>query len=303
MNDGSPTLRKTPQSEGCTCDPDGDEILFDRNGGLDAVGFMPDKEGETISYLPGMRPTSFSSYPAELASATATSTRVLTTATVRVSTFSVNNSTIKGSQTGATTPLSSASTPTFTSTVSGMSGGYVSSDGPYTGLSHSAVAGISVGSCAAGVILIIGGFLLWRHRKQKQAVDQSTEKDFERNSASPDDNSAILGFSEADSRTSTYAETKSELPGSPVTANTSQRDSLASQRSQPQPPSPLSKEQYYYRPFRYQPANGFDNIQELPTQERTAYTQTGSRLSSLENAVTNAGRQHNGNNDIHELPG
>lgn len=202
-----------------------------------------------------------------------------------------------------TTPLSSASTPTFTSTVSGMSGGYVSSDGPYTGLSHSAVAGISVGSCAAGVILIIGGFLLWRHRKQKQAVDQSTEKDFERNSASPDDNSAILGFSEADSRTSTYAGTKSELPGSPVTANTSQRDSLASQRSQPQPPSPLSKEQYYYRPFRYQPANGFDNIQELPTQERTAYTQTGSRLSSLENAVTNAGRQHNGNNDIHELPG
>lgn len=272
-------------------------MLFDRGGGLDAVGFMPLSEGETISFLPGMKPSVFSSYPTELAATTTSSVRTLASPTVRPSTSSNNSSTVVGAQTSAVSSISSSSS---TSSSTSRAFGSPTVSMPH-GLSQGAIAGISIGSCTAGILFVAAGFLFFRYRKQRRDSQQDPHKEIKANLSTSDNTSAVPGFSEADSRVSSYTEGKSELPGSPVTAP-SQRESMLSQQSGPQSPSSSSKEQYY-RPFRYQPADGMHGIQELSNPERPQWAQTGSGTYGPIHGHSRAGDIHNSKNNLHELPG
>ena len=295
-NDRSNTVPESDcqDCQGCTCTLDGrspDQELFNAPKGLVAWGSLPDEPGGKIEWLPGINAQNTGSS----SSSSASSTRTMISATTRSDTSSA---------TTASTDQSisrSFSAPSATSSVydSGSFAGSI--DSANTAISPGAISGIVIGVMSG--LALLGIYFTWMRKKRERAKQNGDETlpnekniNEENTDLSAENDSIVKGYYEAGSVA------RSELPDSPATTfdGPSSRNSVSSQSL---PPSPMSKEQVYYRPYKYQPAPQMQDIQEMPGQGHVRAGQTDPRLQNQGLGLTNEQELNLAKGNVHELPG
>lgn len=304
QNDGSATVRVSPQSEDCKCHDNDEALLPDTPTGLVAMGYLPASKMGEISWEAGWQrtdPVVPSTSSADDAVETSSPADSNDDNSNLQSQYPATTSSSSPSSTDSSTTGDSAQTAAASSATSAAAGS--GGDNSSSGLSPGSKTGIGVSIGLLGSLAGLGIFVFARRlreqRKQEKEhiVNYNNQQDQEKNISISSAGPAMLD-AVSTQRSSNQTGQKSELPGTPADRSFM---STASPNAKSSPP----KEEYdiVYRPFRYQSVDAEANSDSVRLNgwSTDPYYHTAPFAYYRRN---DSGGTGGGQDDgVHELPG